>query len=593
MLRQPIVVVMGHVDHGKTSILDAIRKSGVAKREHGGITQHVGASEVPLDAITGVCGPLIQKMKIEFTLPGLLFIDTPGHEAFTNLRKRGGSIADLAILVIDVTKGVEAQTVEAIEILREYKTPFVIALNKVDALSGWQSSKLSCACCAGDSLAVQRPDVVAALDEKIYSLVGKLYEFGFQAERFDRVADITKQVLIIPVSAKTDEGLPELLLYVAGLAQRFLKERLELHGGIEGKGSILEVREEPGLGKTLDVILYDGKIAQGDDIVFATEEGPKKARVKALLKPKALDEMRDPREKFSSVDSVTAAAGVKVACEFSDQAIAGSSVFVVSEGSEEKAFEEIAKELKELVFESDDENGVILRADTLGSLEAITRLFAAEKIRVKSASIGTVFRKHVLQAASVKGQDKLMGVVFAFNVGVNEDAKAEADNEGVKVFEEKIIYNLIEGYRQWKAEMQAQEKRDAFASLCYPAKIFVMPHCCFRVSNPAVFGVEVLEGKIRKGQRFIDGQGVFIGEIRALQHEKEEIDEAKKGMQVAVSMSEPFFGRQVKEKDVLYSDCMRDDVKLLETKYASSLSDGEKELLKEIKGIKGFITFGL
>lgn len=589
MLRQPIVVVMGHVDHGKTSILDAIRKSGVAKREHGGITQHVGASEVPLDAIQSSCGGLLEKMKIELTIPGLLFIDTPGHEAFTNLRKRGGSIADIAILVVDVTKGVEAQTVEAIEILREYKTPFVIALNKTDALSGWRASE---GVCAADSLASQRPDVLAALDEKIYSLVGKLYEFGFQAERFDRVSDMTKQVLIIPVSAKTREGLPELLLYVAGLAQKFLKERLELHGGIEGKGSILEVREEPGLGKTLDVILYDGKIAQGDYIVFATEEGPKKARVKALLKPKPLDEMRDPREKFSSVDSVTAAAGVKVACEFSDQAIAGSSVFVVSEGSEQKAFEEISRELAELVFESDDENGVILRADTLGSLEAITRLFAAEKIPVKSASIGNVFRKHVLQAASVKGKDKFAGVVFAFNVGVNDDAKAEAENEGVKVFEEKIIYNLIEGYRQWKADLEAMEKRDAFASLCYPAKILVMPHCCFRVSNPAVFGVEVLEGKIRKSQRFINEQGVFIGEIRAIEHEKEEIDEAKRGMQVAVSMPEPFFGRQVKEKDVLYSDCMRDDVKLLETKYAGSLSDGEKELLKEIKKIKGFITFG-
>jgi len=589
MLRQPIVVVMGHVDHGKTSILDAIRKSSVAKREHGGITQHVGASEVPLDSIQNVCGKLLEKMNIELTLPGLLFIDTPGHEAFTNLRKRGGSIADLAILVIDVTKGVEAQTIEAIEILREYKTPFVIALNKVDALSGWRSQE---GICASEALAAQRQDVVAALDEKIYSLVGKLYEFGFQAERFDRVSDMTKQVLIIPVSAKTSEGLPELLLYVAGLAQRFLKERLELHAGIEGKGSILEVREEPGLGKTLDVILYDGKIAEGDDIVFATDEGAKKARVKALLKPKPLDEMRDPREKFSPVKSVVAASGVKVACEFADQAIAGSSVFVVSEGSQNQAFAEVARELSELVFESDEENGVILRADTLGSLEAITRLFAAEKIPVKSASIGSVFRKHVLQAAAVREQEKFAGVVFAFNVNVDGDARAEAEAQGVKVFEEKLIYNLIEGYRQWKAEEEARDKRDAFSQLCYPAKILVMPHCCFRVSNPAVFGVEVLEGKIRKGQRFLNAQGVFIGEIRAIQHEKEEIEEAKKGMQIAVSMAEPFYGRQVKEKDVLYADCTRDDVKTLETKYASALNEGEKELLKEIKKIKGFITFG-
>lgn len=587
MLRQPIVVVMGHVDHGKTSLLDAIRQSGVAKREFGGITQHVGASEVPLEVVKNVCGPMLDRMNTEFTIPGLLFIDTPGHEAFTNLRKRGGSVADIAILVIDVTKGIEAQTIEAIEILKEYKTPFVIALNKVDALSGWNSKASAC---VSDSLPLQRQDVLNALDEKAYALIGKLYEFGFQAERFDRVNDFTKQVLIIPCSAKTREGLPELLMFVAGLAQRFLKQRLELHEGIAGKGSILEVREEEGLGKTLDVILYDGKISGNDEIVFATDEGPKVSKVKALLKPKPLDEMRDPRQKFSSVESVTAASGVKIACDYADVAIAGSSLVVVEEGNEKQAVEYIGQELRELVMENESE-GVILRADTLGSLEAITRLFAAEKIAVKSASIGNVFRKQIFQAASVREKEKFLGVVFAFNVEVDESAKSEAENEGVKIFEEKIIYNLIEGYKQWRDGEKAREKREAFSKVCFPAKILLLPNSCFRVSNPAVFGVEVLEGRIRKDQAFINGQGQDVGVIRAIQHEKEEIDEAKKGQQVAISMPEPFYGRQIKANETLYADCSKNDIKTLETKYSSSLSEDEKALLKEIRKLKGFTVF--
>src|SRR3989338_5372594 len=549
VLRQPIVVTMGHVDHGKTSLLDAIRNTKVQSREAGLITQSIGASEVPLGVIKEICGPMLDRMNTEFTIPGLLFIDTPGHEAFTNLRKRGGSVSDIAILVIDVTKGIEAQTIEAIEILKEYKTPFVIALNKVDALSGWNSKANAC---VSDSLPMQRQDVLNALDEKAYALIGKLYEFGFQAERFDRVNDFTKQVLIIPCSAKTREGLPELLMFVAGLAQRFLKERLELHEGIAGKGSILEVREEEGLGKTLDVILYDGKIAGGDEIVFATDEGPKVSKVKALLKPKPLDEMRDPRQKFSSVESVTAASGVKIACDYADVAIAGSSLVVVEEGNEKQAM---------------------------------------EKIAVKSASIGNVFRKQVFQAASVREKEKLLGVVFAFNVGVDESAKSEAENEGVKIFEEKIIYNLIEGYKQWRDGEKAREKREAFSKVCFPAKILLLPNSCFRVSNPAVFGVEVLEGRIRKDQAFINGQGQDVGVIRAIQHEKEEIDEAKKGQQVAISMPEPFYGRQIKANETLYADCSKNDIKTLETKYSSSLSEDEKALLKEIRKLKGFTVF--
>jgi len=588
MLRQPIVCVLGHVDHGKTSVLDAVRATGVAKREHGGITQAIGASIYPRELLDAACGAMLERMKIKLTIPGLLFIDTPGHEAFTNLRKRGGSIADIAILVIDGTKGIEAQTIEAIEILREYKTPFIVAFNKIDALNGWLPQRGSC---FADSVKKQRADVIERLDEKIYQLIGALYNYGFQAERFDRASDFTKQVAIVPVSAKTQEGLQELLLFVAGLAQKFMEKTLTTSEDESGKGAILEVREERGLGKTLDVILYDGCVRQGDEIAFNTLTGPIECKVKALLEPKPLDEMRDPREKFKSVNEVHAATGVKIACECAVDAVGGSSLFVVRTQEEaHQARDSLEQELKQILFENSDQ-GVLIKADALGSIEAITRLFAAEKIKIKRTAIGAVSRRDVADATAMRDRDKLLGAIFAFNVPVADDAASEAAAAHVKIFDEKIIYNLIDGYKRWRDESVEGERREAFGKLVLPAKIKILDGCCFRVSNPCIIGIEVLEGRIRKDYPLMTEDGKAVGSIKTIQRNKEAVEEAKKGDQLAISIPEPFFGRQICEKQTLLSSPSKEDVAAIEAKYLKALSDGERELLGQIKKIKGYSVF--
>jgi len=144
MLRQPIITVLGHVDHGKTTLLDKIRKTAIAAKEAGGITQAIGTTEIPTNVIKTLCGKLLERFKIKLIISGLLFIDTPGHEAFTTLRKRGGSIADLAILVIDINEGIMPQTIESLEILKVSRIPFIIALNKIDRIKGWTSAKEIC-----------------------------------------------------------------------------------------------------------------------------------------------------------------------------------------------------------------------------------------------------------------------------------------------------------------------------------------------------------------------------------------------------------------------------------------------------------------
>ena len=354
MIRQPIITVMGHVDHGKTTLLDRIRSSAIASREAGGITQHIGASEVPIDVINKLCGSVIKKLGVDLTIPGLLFIDTPGHEAFTNLRRRGGSISDLAILVVDIGKSFEPQTYEAIDILKEYKTPFIVAANKIDLLTGWMRNPTYS---FTESIEKQQDGVREDLDAKLYSLVGKLSELGFSSERFDRVVDVKKEVSIIPISAKTGEGIAELLMFASGLSQKFLGNRLNIEINDPGIGSIIEKKEEKGLGTTLDVILYNGTLRINDTVAFATSIGIGTAKIRALLKPKALQEMRESSSKFYYVDFASAASGVKISGSGLEDALPGSLIISTANPFYER---DISAEISE-VFSS-DKSGIILNA---------------------------------------------------------------------------------------------------------------------------------------------------------------------------------------------------------------------------------------
>jgi len=316
-LRTPIVCVMGHVDHGKTSLLDKIRGTAVVDKEAGAITQHIGATEVPLSTIRTLCQGI---MGGNVQIPGLLFIDTPGHHAFTTLRSRGGALADLAVLVVDITEGFQPQTTEAIKILKQYKTPFVIAANKMDRIQGWTPTPNAPFI---RSFGNQPEYVKTAIDTRVYELVGTLSDMGFSSDRYDRVRDFTRNVGIVPISARTGEGIPDLLMVLIGLAQKFLEDNLRLTVSGPGIGTVLEVKEERGLGFTIDAILYDGVIKVGDTVAIGGKEKPFTTKVRALLKPKPNREIR-VEERFDRVPKLTAAAGVKILAPGLENAMAGS-----------------------------------------------------------------------------------------------------------------------------------------------------------------------------------------------------------------------------------------------------------------------------
>lgn len=574
-IRQPIVSVLGHVDHGKTSLLDHIRGTTVAKKEAGGITQHIGATEVPLQTIYSICGPLIKGK--EFTVPGLLFIDTPGHHSFTTMRARGNALADIAVLVVDINEGLKPQTIEALNLLKRFKTPFVIAANKIDLIDGWRSQrKMSFA----HSSRMQDEAVTQALDSALYTISGRLSELDLSAERYDRIADFQRNIAMIPVSAKTGEGIPDLLLVLIGLAQRFLEAQLTQEEG-RAEGTVLEIKEERGLGPTMDVIIFKGTVRKGDTIVIGGAEKPIVTKVKALLKPKPLDEIRAPKEKFKNVGSVTAAAGIKICAQDITGAMAGAPLKVAGKDVDDinATISEIERESRLEVETTED--GLIVKADAVGSLEALAYECKQAEIKVKKAEVGDISRRDVVEATTVTSP--LHRIILGFNVRILPDARDEIEKNALPVLQNDVIYRLIEDYNGWvekkKSELDSARRKE----VTYPVKFKLLPGCVFRVSRPAIVGVRVLAGRLRPNVGVLRADGRVVGRIKSIQSESKSLDEALTGSEVAIAIDDATVGRQIDAGDILYGDIHEDDVKKL---LDYDLNFEEKETLEKVCEIK-------
>ncbi len=567
--RQPIISVLGHVDHGKTTILDRIRETSVASGEAGGITQHIGATEISLDVVQNLCGNLLSSEDIK--VPGLLFIDTPGHEAFTTLRKRGGSVSDLAVLVVDVNEGFKPQTKESLEFLKEFNTPFVVAATKMDKVKGWNSKE---GICFSEAYKRQREKVRNSLDKKIYELMGDLSEMGVISDRFDRVDNFKKKVAIVPVSGVTGEGVPDMLAVLIGLSQKFLSGELELRSDI-GKGTVLEVKESKGLGTTLDVILYEGIMRRGDKIVVGGKN-PVVSKAKALLKPRKLGELRTEKS-FVNFDEVSAASGLKVSGPDLDDVVAGSPLQSIRpDGDIKKAMEDLKKEVDDIQADFENE-GIILKADTLGSLEGMVSMLSKKEIPIMKASIGDVTRKDVVEASSV--EDPLKRAIFAFNVDITE--AADEYNENVEIFSSPVVYRLVEDYEDWKTEKREEIKKQKLSEVTRPGKIRLLPGYVFRQRKPAVIGCEVMDGVVKPGYDLVK-EGNRVGSVKEIQKEGVPVDIAERGDNVAVSITKVTVGRQVEEGDVLYNLLSDRDIRKLE-ELDDMLSKGEKQVLDEVK----------
>ncbi|HDP73830.1 MAG TPA: translation initiation factor IF-2 [Candidatus Woesearchaeota archaeon] len=577
MIRYPICSVVGHVDHGKSSILDFIRGSSIISREAGGITQAIGASKVPVKELKRFCGMLWQSLGKEVSIPGLLFIDTPGHAAFSNLRRRGGNLADISILVVDINEGFKPQTVESLQILKEYKTPLVVAANKLDLVPGYRSDSKAFVL---KNIESQAEPVKAQIDKKLYELVGSIFEQGFNAERFDRVEDYTKQVSIVPVSAKTGEGIPELITVILALSQKYLEKTLQLNPGKEAKATILEVKDIPGFGTVIDAILYDGVLRVSDSIVFGTLDEPGSSKVKGIFVQPPLSEIRDKKCRFKPAKEVVAAEGIRIYAQSLERALSGMPLVSARSQQElERAVSEVKKDVGQVVFER-DHDGLVIKADSLGSLEALQKLLQENNIPVKKAGIGSITKKDLIEAHAMKEKDALKGVILGFN----SELKDEPNDEGVEIISEPVIYKIIERYQDWVEEKSRQLEKNKLSKIPSICKLRILPNYVFRESNPAIVGVEVLSGVLKPDTPVMNTEGAPVTRVKQVQLNCENVPEVKKNAQVAVSLPKVTFGRQIKENDILYT--LISSVEFKKYREAKKmLSPDQIELLREIASI--------
>ncbi|MDP6361909.1 MAG: GTP-binding protein [Candidatus Poseidoniaceae archaeon] len=608
--RQPIVSVLGHVDHGKTSVLDLVRSIGserqasVMDREAGGITQHIGATEVPADVLNETCAAMMGGKK--FKSPGLLFIDTPGHHSFVSLRNRGGSVADIAVLVIDVMEGLQPQTIESLQTLKETRTPFVIACNKVDRIHGWRTKHGRSFM---ESFKDQREDVRSLFEDRYWKLLGQFSEHGFNIERYDQIRDFRQNVALVPMSAKDGEGLQDLLAVTVGLAERFLEDRLtDTLGAAEG--TVLEMRDEVGMGKTIDVILYRGELKIGDKVMLAANDGPFSTHIKGLKRPKGMSEMRDAGKRWVNFDSVEAACGVKIVAPKLENTIAGTTLYLANTPEQKEQAEAAIRQEWRAIFDTmpimcskcnevfpridfkahtkqgacrgaeEERKGVVIKADTVGGLEALGFELAKLKIPVRQATVGPVNKRDILMAKSA--QDPLNKVILGFSVKGNSevaDSLSEDDSE-IKFFSGSIIYHILDAYEAWREETAERMAAELRESLVYPGRLLYLKDHTFRAKGPAIVGMRVVGGRVHIGQRLMKLDGTPVGQIKSLRtRASEDVKEANQGDEVAVAINGPTVGRHIEELDEFYVDVPESHAKRLKK---IDLNPVEQEILDEL-----------
>jgi translation initiation factor 5B len=580
-IRKVLVTVVGHVDHGKTSLLDKIRTSAVATGEAGAITQHIGVSSIPLDTIKKICGPLLNVFK-NLSVPGLLTIDTPGHAAFTSLRKRGGSLADIAILVVDINDGFKPQTIESIEILKANKVPFIVAANKIDLLPNWQYNKDKFLM---DNINALDFKIQGDFEKKLYELVGQFGELDIQAERFDRVLDYTKQVAIVPVSAHSGQGIPELLMVLTGLAQKYLEAGLHIEEDSYAKGTILEVKEEKGLGTTLNAIIYNGRLRVNDTLVIGGIDGAIVVKVRALLEPDELADMRETKSKFKNVKEVVAATGVKIAAPGLGDAVAGMPIRSCVIGDVEKTKEEVQEEIGKVVIDESDNIGVMIKADTIGGLEALRNLLSEKEIPISSASLGNISKKNLSKLESIKDKDEFFGVLLGFNVSIPSELNEIIKTKSLKLITHPVIYQTIDEYEEYVNGLKKKIEMQELSKLVRPCKFAILKGYTFRQSNPAIVGVEIEIGRIKTGDPIMGKSGDKLSTVKSLKEGKENITMAQQGKQLAMAIDGVTVGRQIEEGDFLWTDIPENDFKKLKV-MKQHLSLVERNVLKEIAEIK-------
>ncbi|KAG5417635.1 FUN12 [Candida metapsilosis] len=596
-LRSPICCILGHVDTGKTKLLDKIRQTNVQGGEAGGITQQIGATYFPVEAIKQKTAVMAQYEKQVFEVPGLLIIDTPGHESFTNLRSRGSSLCNIAILVIDIMHGLEQQTMESIRLLRDRKAPFVVALNKIDRLYDWKEIPNNS---FRDSFAKQSKSVQQEFHNRYDQIKLALAEQGLNSELYFQNKNMSKYVSIVPTSAVTGEGVPDLLWLLLELTQKRMSKQLMYLSKIEA--TILEVKVVEGFGYTIDVVLSNGILREGDRIVLCGLNGPIATNIRALLTPPPSRELRIKSE-YVHHKEVKAALGVKIAANDLEKAVAGSRLLVVGEDDdEEDLMDEVMDDLTGLLDSVDTSGrGVVVQASTLGSLEALLDFLKDMKIPVMSIGLGPVYKRDVMKAVTMLDKAPELAVMLCFDVKVDKEAEHYAEENNIKIFNADIIYHLFDAFTAYQSKLLEARRKEFMEYAVLPCVLKTIQ--IINKRNPMIIGVDVVEGAVRIGtpicavrQDPVTKQPniMVLGKVTSLEVNHKPADVVKKGQTAAgvamrlenPSSAQPTWGRHVDESDNLYSLITRKSIDTLkDPAFRDTVSRDDWLLIKKLKSV--------
>lgn len=597
-LRSIISCIMGHVDTGKTKLLDKIRGTNVQDGEAGGITQQIGATFIPKITLESKV-VLDQYLKFEIKVPGLLMIDTPGHEAFANLRERGSNLCDIAIVVVDLVHGLEPQTIQSINMLRESNTRFVFAFNKIDRLYGWVTDPDNPYRDIQSCLQAQDSNTLSEFRTRLDQITVQIMELGLNVKLYWENDSIEDTYDIIPTSAITGEGLSDLLYVLINYSQNYLADNItesnESNDPDNFKCVIMESTITEGYGATVDSILINGKLSQGDRIIISTSNGPIQTTVRNILTTPPNRESRIKSE-YIQHKSIKGAIGIKIVAPNINRALAGTPILLIYNSV---STEELMSLAQQSVNESNkielDKQGVTIHASTLGSLEALIQFLRHEcnpPIQISQANIGPVMKKDVVKTfISNEKLDKEFNSILAFNVEVDEDAQIEGNKCETRIFTAEIIYHLFDQFSQYKNQMFNIRKEAVRHKAIFPCVLKILSNCIFNKKNPLVFGVEVLEGNLRLNTPIIvPNTDVFIGKVISIENDHKSIQIAKKGMSVCIKVENEEnsginYGRHFTHEHNLFSKISRESIDIIKQYFKDDLNKDDIKLLSKMKKI--------
>jgi len=594
--RCPVVCVLGHVDTGKTKILDNLRKTNVQDAEAGGITQQIGATNVPLDCIKARTS-FVENVAFgdgKIKIPGLLIIDTPGHESFSNLRSRGSSLCDVAILVVDIMHGLENQTRESIKLLKKNGTPFVIALNKIDRLYQWQVKPDQD---VRNTVKEQKRGTHDQFDSGFQTVFNQMAGEEYNVKlfwEFTEDDDPAEWIPVVPTSAHSGDGMGNLMAQVIDIAQSLCTKRITYNKDL--KCTVMEVKAIEGLGKSVDAILVNGRLKNGDMIVLGGQQGPICTHIRQIYTPPSNKDLRT-KNAWEKHNNVKGATGVKIVGRGDDieKALAGLPLYVARREDEVEFYKnelerEIQHALKAIKLHNE---GVYVQASTLGSLEALLEYLRSEKVKYSAINIGPVNKRDIMKASTMLEHNEKYGVVLAFDVNITREAQELADSfkPPIKIFTADIIYHLTDQFSQHLKD-QKKKKQDELKNVAiFPAKMKILPNCVFAKRDPIIIGVKIEDGQLRQGAPVCvaEKDNLFIGAISSIEKSGSGVDIAKRGDEVCIKIDNTtgdapkMIGRHFETSDSLVTRISREGLDALKEWFKDEMTRADWELCRELK----------